>query len=483
MCQGILFMFCALVSVVVAVPYLHWTGPSYPPLSSRLFGSMVFDPLGTQHGRLPPWEVAKAVAMDLVITDMEKAKQTNCYVLLGSGKVPYIASKLTKVGGGNPSHRAVRAVIANSKDKAWFPGKASDDLGGRPPVISDHVKREVARVAMEDKKNLVAPTPQRCRAKLPRKTINKATRKPISNSTVRRVFKVLCYDEKEDDPWQYLGNSAQEYLPAVMIPMRESFAKTFLLAFKPVAWFGFVAIDPCRSLLPRTETKSEEQKHAAMGSRKWMSKGSRRKDPNTRPAKFANSQVSGTRSVNWTPVFARGRVKIYMCGLDDGGPEKLTDSLSVAKFARDVLPRILAEMQREFGWHCIPRTVVHDMASYFVTSQNKQIQHEFASGLRAGGLRSWLGDGGDASWLAARLGDFYPHETLISHIRTLLTHNFLHTGVDETLAQFRVRLDKVEQHLNSRDFGKTPDALLRLSKSYRGRAEDLDARHGHRLPK
>ena len=189
MCQGILFMLCALVSVVVAVPYLHWTGPSYPPLSSRLFGSMVFDPLGTQHGRLPPWEVAKAVAMDLVITDMEKAKQANCYVLLGAGKVPYIASKLTKVGGGNPSHRAVRAVIANSKDKAWSPGKASDDLGGRPPVISDHVKREVARVAMEDKKNLVAPTPQRCRAKLPRKTINKATRKPISNSTVRREFK------------------------------------------------------------------------------------------------------------------------------------------------------------------------------------------------------------------------------------------------------------------------------------------------------
>jgi hypothetical protein len=172
-----------------------------------------------------------------------------------------------------------------------------------------------------------------------------------------------------------------------------------------------------------------------------------------------------------------------MCGLDDGGPEKLTDSLSVAKFARDVLPRILAEMQREFGWHCIPRTVVHDMASYFVTSQNKQIQHEFASVLRVGGLRSWLGDGGDASWLAARLGDFYPHETLTSHIRTLLTHNFLHTGVDETLAQFRVRLDKVAQHLNSRDFGKTPDALLRLSKSYRGRAEDLKARHGHRLPK
>ncbi len=247
--------------------------------------------------------------------------------------------------------------------------------------------------------------------------------------------------------------------------------------------FGFVAIDPCRSLLPTTKTKSEEQKHAAMGTRKWMSKGSRRKGPNSKPVKTANSQTSGTTPVHWTPVFARGHVKIYLCGLDDDGPAKLTDSPSLAKFAKNVLPRILAEMQQEYGWHCLPRTVVHDMASYFVTSQNKQLQQDFASGLGAAGLRSWVGDDGDASWLAARLGDFFPHETLISHIRTLLTHNFPHKGIGETPEQFRRRLDKVEEHLNSKDFGKTPGALLCLSKSYRERAEDLKARHGHRLPK
>jgi hypothetical protein len=143
---------------------------------------MVFDPLETPHGKLPPWEVAKAVAMDLVITDMEKAKEANCYVLLGAREVPYIASKLTKVGGGNPSHRAVRAVIANSKGKAWFPGKASDDLGGRPPVISDHVKREVARVAMEDKKDLVAPRPSGAEQSSPGKP---STRQRANRSQIR----------------------------------------------------------------------------------------------------------------------------------------------------------------------------------------------------------------------------------------------------------------------------------------------------------
>ncbi len=101
---------------------------------------MVFDPLGTQEDRLSPWEVAKAVAMDAVIADMEKYQKKSCYVLLGQGKVPYIASKLTKVGGGNPSDRAVRSVLALGKTKGWYPGKPPDNVGGRPAVYSDHVK-------------------------------------------------------------------------------------------------------------------------------------------------------------------------------------------------------------------------------------------------------------------------------------------------------------------------------------------------------
>ena len=443
---------------------------------------MVFDPLGTQEDRLSPWEVAKAVAMDAVIADMGKYQKKSCYVLLGQGKVPYIASKLTKVGGGNPSDRAVRSVLALGKTKGWYPGKPPDNVGGRPAVYSDHVKQEVARVAMQEKKNLVAPTPQRCRALLPKKTINKKTGRPMSDSTVQRVFKALCYDEDEDDPWQFLGSTAQEYLPAPMVPLRECFASTFLQLFSAAAWFSFVAIDPCRSLLPTSEVKSKDQKHAALGFKKWRSKRSKG-GANAKPVKFANSQISSTTPVHWTPVFARGKVKIYQCGLGDGGPDKLTDSKSLEKFAKDVLPNVLAEMRQEHGWHRTPRTVVHDMASYFVTSQNKQLQVDFASGLRRGGLRSWVGEHGDASWLAARLGDFYPHETLISHIRRLLTHNFPHNGTCELPQQFRRRLDKVEAFLNSEEFGETPDALLRLCRSYTDRASALKVAKGHRLPK
>ena len=104
---------------------------------------------------------------------------------------------------------------------------------------------------------------------------------------------------------------------------------------------------------------------------------------------------SGSFSVSGIPVFARGKVKIYLCGLDDAGPEKLTDGQSVGKFVQDVLPGVLRSMQAEFGWATLPRVVVHDKASYFVSPQHGRLQRDFALGLAGGGLRSWLG----TAWL------------------------------------------------------------------------------------
>ena len=81
-------------------------------------------------------------------------------------------------------------ALSQIQEKDWYPGKQPENVGGRPP--------EVARVAMEDKRSLVRPTPALCRARLPRKTINKRTGNPISDRTVQRVFKALCFDEKAE---------------------------------------------------------------------------------------------------------------------------------------------------------------------------------------------------------------------------------------------------------------------------------------------
>ena len=451
---------------------------------SHFTPDMAFCPEHTRDGYLPPWEVAKAAALDSVISDMERHLGKSCWELLGRGKVPYIAGRLALQGGGQPQERAVRKILAKCRKKDWYPDKQPENVGGRPPVFSDHAKQEVARVAMEHKRSLVRPTPALCRARLPRKTINKRTGNPISDRTVQRVFEALCFDETENDPWQWLGSACQEYLPAHMKPIRAAFGELFLQRFAAGAWFSFVAIDPCRSLLPKTPTKAEEQKHAAMGKMGWRSKRSLRMACNCQKVSTANSQTSGSFSVSWTPVFARGNVKIYLCGLDDAGPEKLTDGQSVGKFVQDVLPGVLRSMQAEFGWATLPRVVVHDKASYFVSPQHGRLQRDFALGLAGGGLRSWLGDCVvDTNWVAARLGDFYPHETLISHIRRLLAHKFPAPRVGEALHQFRHRLDLIEEHLNSGAWSTSHDALRNLSKSYSDRAREVGARNGERIPK
>ena len=59
----------------------------------------------------------------------------------------------------------------------------------------------------------------------------------------------------------------------------------------------------------------------------------------------------------------------------------------------------------------------------------------------------------------------------------------MHKGLSETPSQFRRRMDKVEEHLNSGEWSESPDALLNLSRSYRERARELQVRVGDRIPK
>ena len=42
----------------------------------------------------------------------------------------------------------------------------------------------------------------------------------MSDYTVRKIFKSLCYDEEEDDPWIYLTCLSQDTLPSEMLPLR-----------------------------------------------------------------------------------------------------------------------------------------------------------------------------------------------------------------------------------------------------------------------
>ena len=341
---------------------------------------------------------------------------------------------------------------------------------------------------MSLKRSLVRPTPQTVRAKVPRRSLNPESGEPMSKSTVYRIFKPMCYDETEDDPWLFLPTLSQDYLPSGMKPLRVRMAQHYLDHFSAGAWAHMVAIDPCSSLLPRNEARSEEQRVAALGKRRFMSKKAKRKGPNLRAPATARTQGGGNvLQVHWTPIFAKGKVRIYVCNppaaeRDPSLPKKLGDSLELAKFIKHVLPQELASMKAEHGWATLPRTVVHDKATYMVNHKAEKLNVSFDQALRAAKLRSWAG--GDAKWMAARFGDVYPHETCVSHIRRLLDAKFCRTTPKETWAQFKNRMAKVEQHLNSDEFAASGGGgLMALCQEMRERCEEVVSKGGERLPK
>ena len=126
-------------------------------------------------------------------------------------------------------------------------------------------------------------------------------------------------------------------------------------------------------------------------------------------------------------------------------------------------------------WANTLTVLLHDKASYFVDSSNNQLNKTFAQGLRSGRFKSWCQE--DTKWLAAHLGDLYPHETVISHIRRLLSTKFSKCSLWETPQQFAARMKKVESYMN------TEMDLAALGKALLPRAEDLKKRRGERLPK
>ena len=231
-------------------------------------------------------------------------------VILGTRVDEYIGSKVRLKGGGHPSARAIRQVLATCADSSWYPGQSSEPLPGRPPVYSEHVKDEVARVGMELKRKNMAPTPRKVRARLPHLTRHPGTGRPIDKKTIHAVFQTRCYDENEDDPWQYLPCVSQDILPTDLKPRRVTCAQHILKEFPAGAWYGHVAIDPCYSLLAKSMERMEEQQVKPMGKSKRMSMMSKRKGNNMRPPSTTNTQQgSDSVRVDWTPVFfACGRM-------------------------------------------------------------------------------------------------------------------------------------------------------------------------------
>ena len=120
-----------------------------------------------------------------------------------------------------------------------------------------------------------------------------------------------------------------------------------------------------------------------------------------------------------------------------------------------------------------------------IPPMHNRLQTDFAEALRQGGFRSWVGTEVDsAKWLVRKFGNVFPHETAIAHIWRLLDNDFSHTQLHESPAHFRLRMQKMEDFMNSAAFSAEGGrGLLGLAKSLRERCEEVVRRGGERLPK
>ena len=120
-----------------------------------------------------------------------------------------------------------------------------------------------------------------------------------------------------------------------------------------------------------------------------------------------------------------------------------------------------------------------------VTSRGETLNANSDAALRGAGLRSWaLGPEGSTTWVTSRFSDVYLHETAIAHIRRCLDHRFPRASPGETFAQFRRRMDLVEDYLNSADFAaREGGGLMALAKDLRDRCAAVVQRSGERLCK
>ena len=92
--------------------------------------------------RLCAWEIAKALGL----------REASIEIHGCNGRLPWIAARLCKVGGGCPTVQSLHELFAKiDADPEWFPGKHSGRKRGPKPVLTKAKRRCIASSAMAAK--------------------------------------------------------------------------------------------------------------------------------------------------------------------------------------------------------------------------------------------------------------------------------------------------------------------------------------------
>ena len=190
------------------------------------------------------------------------------------GLLDFVASRVEKVGGENPSPSAISQFFDKiDEDKEWFPGKRAQVQYGPQPAIIGVKRRRIAQAAMTMKENKHEPTYARLCAEEPDAVVNPATGRPVDKKIIYAIFKEDCYDEHPDRPWRNMPRYAKAALTPKMMEKRLAFASLVASWRHTALWFlnHVIWADICNSILPRTEATADAQALARKGSGGWVS--------------------------------------------------------------------------------------------------------------------------------------------------------------------------------------------------------------------
>ena len=393
-----------------------------------------------QHGTLAPREQLKVWALREAWQHTAQAAQAQS----SYGLFTWIAARVEKVGGGNPTVNSVKSMLAiMDADNEWFPGKLRGQRRGRKRVLRGPKATAVARSAKALKLRGGDPTYAQVVATCPTAVINPDTGLPVDKRAVYRCFRECCYDDDEhpENTWSLKRRLSRTALTGDMMVKRLQWAEWMQSLHHSPMWYwrNVVWTDFCNSILPRTEKKAQEQALARKGGKVWCSDGNEHFSANLRGDKRSLKMNSwDTVRVWWLPALARGKLHVEVLGENCAGDHP--DS------APELVHKVHVALQQRFRGTELPRKVFVDRGKGFFNAGNGSITYQFKHALTDHGLTTFMRD--DAAQQPGMLQEMMLHETAVSWIRKGLAQTLPARAWEESVDDYASRLKEVVRRVN-----------------------------------
>ena len=389
--------------------------------------------LGGKEGCLNPLQQCRAWALREVYREMETPEKK---------LYQKVASKLTKLGGGAPTSRAVLKLFAKiDEDEEWYPGKVEEGRG-RKPALDGKARNAIQRSAEAMKRNGSEPTYTLILGSCPGAVINPDTDEPVDKKRVYDVFREQCYDEGAEHPWKHRKCLTKTALSDEIITKRWGWLLFMERQSHTAEWYykNLIWIDFCNTILPRSEKKAAEQALARKGGSGWISQGCQMFSCNLRGDRTSLKQNSeDTIKVWWMPVLTRGKLHVECFNADF--PGECADGAELAA------QRLRPILNLRFPNETKPKFVMTDKGRGFYASFTSKMTPKYKAGLQSSGLKAFMGE--DATVQPGKLSDMLLHETAVAWLRLRMARSTPARPWLETTAQWKARMQEACRQVNA----------------------------------